>query len=142
VLENRSSTAAAPSRSRPLGAELPKRQRARRTNNPLADVDLNSARGRRVADLLGAFLLAMGGPTDPLRQADALRAAELIVASEQARARLLAGEGDADVVVRLEGASSRAVRRLGLGARKREQTPGAALAEHLARSHVAPESPA
>lgn len=47
-------------------------------------------------------------------QADALRAAELMVAAEEARAKLLAGEGDANAVVRMENRAARAARKLGV----------------------------
>lgn len=106
------------------------KQRARRTNNPNnGGVSKNTAAGRRVADLLRAFLRAMGNPDEVVQQANALRAAELTVAAEAARAKLLAGDGDADQVVRLEGMAARAVRALGLG--KREPA-GPTLAEYLA----------
>jgi hypothetical protein len=95
------------------------KQRARRTNDPFSGLSKNTAIGRRVADLLRSFLRAMGDPDDVVLQANALRAAELTVAAEAARGRLLAGGGDADQVVRLEGTAARAARALGLD-RKRE----------------------
>lgn len=97
--------------------------RAAVTNDVFAGLSRNSAIGRRVADLLRGFLRAMGDPTDIVQQANALRAAELTVAAESARAKLLAGEGDIDAVARLEGVAARAVRALHL------KTPAARNAE-------------
>jgi hypothetical protein len=141
VLENRSAAVNAPSPLRTPRAEPPSKLRARRTNDPWAGIDRNTAAGRRIADLLRAFLRQMGNPTDAVSTADALRAAELVVASEQARAKLLAGEGDADMVVRLEGASDRAIRRLGIKAGKPDATPR--LRDYLAEAadrHAADEA--
>lgn len=56
--------------------ERPAKQRSRRTNNPNhGGVSKNTAAGRRAADLLRAFLRAMGAPDDVVLQANALRAA-------------------------------------------------------------------
>jgi hypothetical protein len=76
----------------------------------------------------------MGNPTEAARQADALAAAELKVACEDARTGFLVGTGnlaDIEQVVRLENLADRAVRKLGI-------KPGAApagptLEQHLAR---------
>jgi hypothetical protein len=112
-----------------LTEPLPK-QRSRRTNNPNhGGVSRNSAAGRRVRDLLHAFLKAMGDPDDVVLQANALRAAELMTAAEIARHKLLSGIGDADQVLRLEGAAGRAVRALNIN-RKREPA-GPILADYL-----------
>jgi hypothetical protein len=96
------------------------KQRSRRTNDPNhGGVSRNTSAGRRVRDLLRAYLKAMGDPDDVVLQANALRAAELVTAAEIERHKLLSGVGDADAVLRLEGAAGRAVRALGI-ARKRE----------------------
>lgn len=106
--------------------------RAAVTNNPLRRASGNTAAGRRVRDLYRAYLEAMGNPADAVAQADALAAAELKVAAEEARGRLLSGEtADVDQVVRIENLAHRASRKLGI-------RPGGApaattLAEHLAR---------
>jgi len=99
--------------SRTVRAEPSPFLRSRRTNNAFAGLSKNTTTGRRVADLLRSFLRSMGDPTDAVLQANALRAAELTVAAEVARAALLAGTGDADKVVRLEGMAARAVKALG-----------------------------
>jgi hypothetical protein len=105
---------------RSLGPEVPSRQRARRTNDPFAGIETNTARGRRVADLVRAYLTALGNPTEVERQADAIAAAELQVLAEEARAAALKqGGGDLDQVIRVQGAADRAIRKLGLD-RKRE----------------------
>jgi hypothetical protein len=95
---------------------LPSRQRARRTNDPLADINMNTARGRRTADLVRAYMRAAGNPKEPERQATVITAAELQVLAEEARAAALAGTGtvDLDQVIRVQGAADRAVRRLGI----------------------------
>jgi hypothetical protein len=88
-------------------------RRSRISNNPLGRNNAGTARGRRVNDLLRSYLRAMNNRSC-FAQADALRAAELMVAAEEVRAKLLAGEGDASAVVRLENLAARAVRKLGL----------------------------
>jgi len=109
-------TAQKPSAARSATAARAPRLRARRTNNPLAGFDLNTAGGRRVADLTRAYLSALGNPTDIERQAAVIQAAELQVLAEEARTAALkdTGSADLDQLVRLQGAADRAVRRLGL----------------------------
>jgi hypothetical protein len=78
------------------GTARPAALRARATNDPLhGRASRNTAQGRRIGDLFDAYLRAMGNPADALTQANALAAAELKVATEDARAKLLAG-GDID----------------------------------------------
>jgi hypothetical protein len=91
-------------------------RRAKTTNDPASRANLNTANGRRVADLYRSYLRAMGDPTDAVAQANVLAAAELKAAAETARADLLAGKTTIGEVVLLENASDRAVRRLGLPA--------------------------
>jgi hypothetical protein len=110
----------APMRSTVAG--LPPAQRARRTNDPFAGIRTNTACGRRIADLVRAYLLALGNPTEIDRQAEVIAAAELQVLAEEARSLALkqVGHADLDQVIRLQGAADRAVRKLGLPDRKRE----------------------
>jgi hypothetical protein len=71
-----------------------------------------TTQGRRIRSLFRAHMakLTVG---DPLHQAAAMRAAELIVASEDMRAKLLAGDTTAEeAVTRLENAARRAERDL------------------------------
>jgi hypothetical protein len=90
-------------------------QRSKTTNRPLQGrVNRKTAKGRRVADLFHAYLDALGNPTDPITQANALTAAELKTAAEEARKALLDGHGDGDQLVRLENLAFRAERKLGL----------------------------
>lgn len=115
MLENRSIAVATPLSSRARSAELPSRQRAKRTNNVLAGIDTNTARGRRIADLVRAYLQALGNPAEIERQAAVIAAAELQVLAEAARAAALKQSiGDIDQVIRVQGAADRAVRKLGL----------------------------
>lgn len=68
--------------------------------------------GRRIRSLFRAFMAKLT-PGDPVHQAAAMRAAELVVASEDMRARLLAGDTTAEeAVTRLENAARRAEREL------------------------------
>ena len=135
MLENRSIAVATPLSSRARGAELPSRQRARRTNNVFAGIDTNTARGRRIADLVRAYLQALGNPAEIERQAAVIAAAELQVLAEEARTVALKGGTDLDQVIRLQGAADRATRKLGLD-RQREPAP-ITMDEHLARAEAA-----
>jgi hypothetical protein len=108
----------------------PLTSRSATTNKPLRRANGNTAAGRRVRDLYRALLAGMSNPDD-VRRAQALAAAELTVAAENARAELLAGQGDVEQIVRLENLANRAVKRLGLQAATAPQGP--TLAEHLAK---------
>jgi len=115
-MENRPVAVATSSTSRLRNVDLPSRQRARRTNDPLASIDMNTARGRRVADLVRAYLRSLGNPAGIEQQAAIIAAAELQVLAEEVRTTALrdAGHADLDQVIRLQGAADRAVRRLGI----------------------------
>jgi hypothetical protein len=133
MLTHRTAAVAPSSPQRLTGDALPKRQRARRTNDPLAGLDMNTARGRRTADLVRAYLAALGNPDNIERQAAAIAAAELQVLAEEARASALreGASADLDRVARMQGAADRALRRLGIKAAGVPKPP--TLAEHLAR---------
>lgn len=129
----RTATVTEPSAARAPSAEPRRQLRSVRTNNPFAGgLSKNTSQGRRVADLLRSFFRAMGDPSDAVLQSNALRAAELMVAGEIARAKLLEGTGDADAVVRLEGAGDRAVKRLGLAKASPARSGPTTLASYLA----------
>jgi hypothetical protein len=104
---------------------LPKKLRAIRTNDPLADLDLNSSTGRRVRDLYLSYLEAMPGPVTIDLQAAIMAAAEATVIAEQARRRVLNGDKGVtyDDLVRLDAQADRKVRRLGLHQREPEHVP-------------------
>jgi hypothetical protein len=142
MFENRSAAVTSLSSSRALGVELPKKQRARRTNDPFSEFDTNTSRGRRLADLTRAYLVALGNPPEIERQAEVIAAAELQVLAEEARALALkqVGHSDLDQVIRLQGAADRAVRKLGLD-RSREAAPAKAISldEYLAATEAAAE---
>jgi hypothetical protein len=108
--------AASQSAPRVRGVELRTKRRARRSNDPFAGISVNTARGRRTADLVAAYLQALSNPTAIERQAEVIAAAELQVLAEEARSRALqqVGHPDLDQVIRLQGAADRAVRKLGL----------------------------
>jgi hypothetical protein len=115
-------------------------RRSRTSNDPLSRISQSTAIGRRVADLLRSYLREMTDRTCHA-VADASRAAELTVAAETARERLLAGQCNIDEVVKAERLARHAVRKLGLvegqraakpkktfAARERGPAPGAASA--------------
>jgi hypothetical protein len=106
-------------------------RRSRITNDPTARAKQDTAEGRRLADLIRGFLAEMGNPTSPVAQADAIRAAELTAASENARAKLLAGDGDANAVVRIENLAARAVRKLGLNERQNAAKSTSSVADYM-----------
>ena len=136
-MENRPAAAATSSTSRPHLADLPAAQRARRTNDPFANIETNTARGRRDADLVRAYLKALGNPASIEHQAAIIAAAELQVLAEEARTTALrdSGRADLDQVIRLQGAADRAIRRLGLADQKRRPVVvGPSLVEYLAAS--------
>jgi hypothetical protein len=79
----------------------------------------------------------MGTPSDPGTQAAILAAAELVVAAECARAKILANGGDVEQLIRLENLAARATRRLGVKPNSTSKPP--TLAEHLAQKHGKPK---
>ncbi len=95
---------------------VPRCSRARRTNDPFAGIDRNTARGRRVADLVRSYLRALGNPADIGRQAQIIAAAELAVLAEEHRAAALREPAAADYeqLVRVQSVADRALRRLGI----------------------------
>lgn len=103
-------------------------RRSRTTNDPLSRISQSTAHGRRVADLLRSYLRAMSDRSC-FAVADASAAAELTVAAESARERLLAGTGDIDEVVKAERLARHAVRKLGLD-RQRAAKPKRNLADY------------
>jgi hypothetical protein len=128
--------AASQSAPRVRGVELRKKRRARRSNDPFAGISVNTARGRRTADLVAAYLVALGNPPEIERQAEVIAAAEMQVLAEEARSLALkaVGHADLDQVIRLQGAADRAVRKLGLPDRRREPE-GPTLSDILAERY-------
>jgi hypothetical protein len=127
-----SNKAGSPKPIRSTSAEPPKRHRSNITNNPMrVRANHRTPQGRRIRDLYRSYLRSMGSPTEPRLQSDALACAELRVAAENERAKVLAGHGSADDLVRLENLAARAERKLALpkGAPK-----GPTLAEALAQA--------
>jgi hypothetical protein len=139
-IAHRSAAAHDASASRVLTAEPPRGQRAKRTNNALAGVNMNTARGRRVADLVRSYLKALGNPDDVGRQAEIITAAELQVLAEEGRAAALQSPktGDLDCIVRIQGAADRALRRLGIKPGAAQKPP--TLKEYLASKQRGPET--
>lgn len=107
--------------------------RSKITNQParLAGIDGRSSDARRRRDLILTYTDALGG-ADKVSAAtvnDIVRAVDLVIIAEQARAKALRG-ADVDLgdLTRLEGAADRAVRRLAI---KPGAAPAMTLAEHL-----------
>jgi hypothetical protein len=113
-----SQPSAAPRPRKSVLDDPPIRRRSHRTNNPLSGIASNSVQGRRVADLVRAYLRQLGQPSDVRIQAQAIACAELAVLAEVTRTAALAnGMPDVnllDQVIRLEAAAGRAQRKLGL----------------------------
>jgi hypothetical protein len=93
---------------------VPACQRSRVTNDPMARHRGKSADARRVRDLYLSYMGDLGNPVNAAVQARVAKAAELVVAAEIARAKLIEGGGDANQLVRLENLADRAVRSLGI----------------------------
>jgi hypothetical protein len=98
---------------------IPKAAKAASSNDILSNVDCRSATGRRIRDLVHAFISALGGPAaanDLILMASIRRAAELIVMAETIRKGVIrrgwANKGEVAELCRLEGAADRALRRL------------------------------
>jgi nucleotide-binding universal stress UspA family protein len=104
----------------------------------VADLDGRTRASRRARELATTFAEEIGGSLSSAQRLAVERAAALSALAEDARVRHLAGDTSVSLedIVRIDNASARAVKALGLGARKREQKPGAALAEYLARAAV------
>lgn len=131
----RTATNASPKRRGGAINGKPTHNRAATTNNPMrARTNGRTSAGRRVRDLFKAYLAAMGR-TDDIAAAQALAAAELVTAAENARTKLLAGQGDVEQIVRLENLANRAVRRLGI-------KPGAATPQLSMRERLIAEAEA
>jgi hypothetical protein len=86
------------------------KSRSRITNRLLAErAPWRTKRGRRIRDLWAGYMAALQ-PGNVVHEAAALEAAELKVACEDARARLLAGDAEAEEgLTRLQNAARRAV---------------------------------
>jgi len=115
---------------RRLATSRPRNLRSKITNRPRRmAIDGRSALGRRVRDLAESYAEELGGwATLTDTQTAAVRAAaEMTALYEKARHdALVEGRADPDALVRLEGASNRAIRRLGLDVRRRGSRQSAA----------------
>jgi hypothetical protein len=137
MLENRTAAVNGSSQGRAAVAERPLTSRSATTNKPLRRANGNTAAGRRIRDLYRAFIAGVSNPDDACR-AQVLAAAELQVLAENARAELLAGQGDIEQIVRLENLANRAVKRLGI---KRTEAPAPTIRERLIAEAEAREEP-
>jgi hypothetical protein len=99
-------------------APRPANNRSKITNRPRRmAIDGRSALGRRVRDLAESYAEQLGGwsKLSDMQAASVRCAAEMQALFEQARhAALVEGRADPEMLVRLQGASDRAIRRLGI----------------------------
>jgi hypothetical protein len=85
------------------------------TRSPAGRIDGRSAAGKRVRDLFRGLMERLDNPADIVMQADILALAELKVAAEASRKRLLEGhDQSANNTVRLENMIRRSEVRVGL----------------------------
>jgi hypothetical protein len=114
-------------------------RRHRRSNDIFAGIHRNSSMGRRIVDLTADYMQLLGNPTSLTQQAAIVAAVELQVLSEVARAAALEAMPPTmdmlDQVVRLQAASARAARRLGLDKPQRKPD-GPSLDAYLAKREV------
>jgi hypothetical protein len=110
-----------------------------RFNRRKGDMDGRTSAAQRIRKVAQAFAADLGGAEklSPAVMVKVRRAAELVVAAEELRAKAMRGELTTDVgllaLVRLEGLADRSVRRLRLE-HKREQNASPDLAAYLAGS--------
>ena len=87
-------------------------RRHRRSNDVFRGIRQNTARGRRIVDLMTAYLHQLGDPTSVTQQAAVLAAVQLMVLAEEARFAALAASpptcDQLDQIVRLQAAAGRA----------------------------------
>jgi hypothetical protein len=70
--------------------------------------------GRLRKEMIADFVAALGGNVSPIVMRNIIRATDLAMLADRARAELAAGRTTINDVVKLEGAADRAVRRLNL----------------------------
>jgi hypothetical protein len=115
-----SATTALSTRLADAASARPPTLRSRVTNNPAyiaGAATSQRAQNRRRRDLVRILIQAIGPEAGDLALVTVRKAAELTVAAEAARARVLNGgtcAADLDMLVKLEGEARRAIRALGL----------------------------
>jgi hypothetical protein len=104
-----------------MTAEVSKTEATKSKPEPAYRKPTQTREGRLRQKLIDGYVQALGGRVSPIVMQDITRAAELVLLAKTARAELAAGKTTINDVVKLEGASDRAIRRLGI-------KPGAAAA--------------
>jgi hypothetical protein len=112
-----------------LNDELRKQRRRARERKPL---DGRTRLQRRIRALRDGYLAALGGTVSLELRDRCERAAQLVAIAEEARRKALAGGVDLDDLVRIENASDRAVRALGLYRPYEPTSRATGLKEYLA----------
>ena len=110
--------AVSPSQARQSAIVAPKRDR----RLTLTKIDKRGRLGRRVAELTGMFLAALGGEPTPLKRMRVEKAAQLSAIAELARGDFMRdGRGTLDDIVRCERKADQAIRALGLDEKRGER---------------------
>jgi hypothetical protein len=104
------------------------------SNNPIrARAKQTTAEGRRLADIYRGILRAIGGLPTGQQQAIAIEAAELTLAAEDQRARLLKGEDITTKLMQTSKQRDRALRKLGLDKPPSDATKPTSIRDRLLR---------
>jgi hypothetical protein len=124
---------------RQIDALSARTRRHRARHRTVEDLDKRSRAGRRAAQLMRQFEVALGGNLTDGQRLAVSRAAVMTAIAEDARVRRLNGAPDVtlDDLVRLDGAANRAVRALHLDAKRERQQPQG-LSEYLAAGSSTP----
>src|SRR5262245_8251270 len=108
-------------------------RRSRLASNPMAALQLNTARGRLIHDTAARLLVGVADPADPLTISDCLALAELRVRADELRRD---PASDPNVVIKPEGLIDRRMRRLGLDRRNREPAAAPSFADIAAQAQA------
>jgi hypothetical protein len=97
-----------------MAAEASKTEATKGRPEPAYRKPTQTRAGRLRQEMIDGYVQALGGRVSPIVMQDITRAAELVMLARTARAELAAGKTTINDVVKLEGASDRAIRRLGI----------------------------
>jgi hypothetical protein len=139
---HRDGTAAASQPARSDVGDKPRCNRARTTNDPCSRFNGRTSEGRRARDLFVAYSAQLGGNLGAGTAALLLAAVEQLIIAERVRADYLAGNASHNDVIRGEGGSNRALRRLGLNKPPKRRQQSIAEALHAAGIKPPGASPA
>jgi hypothetical protein len=95
-----------------MTAETGKTEATRSRPEPAYRKPNQTRAARQRKEMIADFVAALGGSVSPIQLQDVARCVDLIMLANTARAELAAGRTTINDVVKLEGASDRATRRL------------------------------